>query len=167
MSAYPTIFASSISFDHGLSEISEYQALGIGTVRFKHTEFINRQRFTFRYENIPQSVVSQIRNHYDVSGGIVGEFTVPIAVLAGAGITNSSSVFRYAEIPQEEQFGVFFNINVTLETVSGIEMRFSLDSGTASLPAETAFNELVFQGTAPFTLNGSTSALATLILKGE
>lgn len=42
-----------------------------------------------------------------------------------------------------------------------------LDGVPAVLPAEEAYNKYLFAGTAPFILEGSTTALATLVLNAN
>lgn len=125
---------------------------------------MNAQRFTLQYKGIQLSDVDLIRTHYDVNHGTAGVFSVPLAVLGSVNIVDSNSSFRYLETPREEHFGVYFNVTVQLIAVSGLEMLFHLDAGPAALPAEEAVSKFVFVGTAPFILNGSTGALATLTL---
>ena len=167
MADFPTVYPDSITFNHGQPQISEYTAFGIGPILFRNTNFVNGQTLTLTYSNIQQSSVDLIRDHYYAVQGIAGEFAVPVAILGGIGITDSSSVYRYAETPQEEHFGVYFNVSVTLQAVEGIEMKFTMNAGPAALPSEESVSRFVFDGTAPFILNGSTSALATLTLNAD
>lgn len=167
MTDYPTLHPDSITFDCGQPQISEYSAFGIGPIRFRNNNFVNGQNFTFEYRFIQQSSVDLIRNHYLQNQGTAGEFSVPIAILGGIGVTASSSLYRYVETPQEEHFGVYFNVSVTLQAVEGIEMKFTMNAGPATLPSEESVSTFVFDGTAPFILNGSTSALATLTLNAD
>ena len=44
---------------------------------------------------------------------------------------------------------------------------YLLNGGPAVLPEEQSFNRGVFSGTAPFILNGSTTALATVIANAD
>ena len=167
MSNFPTIYPNSVSFSHGEPQVSEYTAFGVGPIRFRHSNFVNAQRFTLEYQNIQQSDVNLIRAHYDANHGTAGEFAVPLAVLGSVNVVDSSSKFRYSETPAEEHFGVYYNMTVQLIAVSGLEFLFHLDGGPAALPAEEAVSEYPFDGTAPFILIGSTSASATLILKAN
>ena len=167
MSDFPTLYPDSISFNHGLPQVSEYTSFGVGPIRFKHNNLVNRQSFTLTFLNIQQTSVNLIRNHYSQSQGTAGEFSVPLAIFGGIGITGADSVYRYLETPTEEQFGVYFNVTVTLEAIEGLDLGFVLNGGPATLPAEESFSKLVFDGTAPFILNGSTSALATLICNAD
>ncbi len=167
MADFPTVYPNSITFNHGQPQVSEYTAFGIGPIRFRSTNFVNGQTLTLTYSNIQQSSVDLIRSHYYANQGTAGEFAVPIAILGGIGITDSSSLYRYVETPQEEHLGVYFNVSVTLQAVEGLEMKFRLNAGPATLPSEESVSTFVFDGTAPFILNGSTSALATLILNAD
>ncbi len=167
MTAFPTLHPSSISFNHGQPQVSEFRAFGIGPISFRNTNYVSGQVFTLEYQNIQQSSVDLIRNHYVQNQGTAGEFTVPVAIFGGVSIADSSSSFRYVETPSEEHFGVYFNVTVTLQALRGVELQFTLDGGSAALPAETAFSKFVFDGTSPFILNGSTSSLATLILNAN
>lgn len=167
MADFPAIYADSITFDYGVPQISNFEAFGVGPILFRHTDYINRQSVELTYLNLTQSEVNQIRAHYANNAGTAGSFSVPVALFGGLGATDSNSVYRYAETPREEHQGVFFNVTVTLETTSGIELLFHLNAGSAALPAEESFSKLVFNGTSPFTLNGSTADLATLQLNAK
>lgn len=166
MSDFPTLYPNSITFTHGVPQVSEYTSFGVGPIRFRNTDFVNGQTFTFTYESVQQTVVDQIRNHYNAVMGTAGTFSVPTALFGGVSITDSASEYRYVDTPQEEHFGVYFNLTLTIQAISGIQATFVLDAGDATLPAEQPFNKYVFNGTEPFTLNGSTPALATLLLNG-
>ncbi len=164
MADFPAVYPDSISFTHGLPRVSEYTAFGVGPIRFKNNDDVNLQTFTLEYQYLQQASVDLIRAHYIQNQGTAGEFAVPTAVLGSVGVTDSSSVYRYVETPQEQHFGFYFNVTVTLQAVQGVSLRLNLDGGSAALPAEEAFTKYVFAGTAPFILDGSNSATATLIL---
>lgn len=167
MTAFPTIYPTSISFDHGKPQVIEYRSFGVGPVRFRNTNTINSQAITFEFVGISQASVDLIRDHYVQNQGTAGRFGVPVAILGGVNIADANSVFRYVQTPKEEHYGIYFNVSVTLEALTGIELFFILDGGPATVPAEEAFLKLVFDGTAPFKLQGSTSALATLVLNAD
>lgn len=167
MASFPTLYPDSISFDHGQPQVSEYNAFGIGPIRFRNNNFINAQVFTLEYQYLQQTSVDLIRDHYIQSQGTASEFTVPVAVLGSVAVTDANSLYRYVETPQEEHFGVYFNVTVTLQAVQGVEMIFDLEAGGATLPSEESVSKFVFQGTAPFTLNGSIASEATLTLDGN
>lgn len=147
--------------------MSEYNAFGLGPVRFRHNNFLSRQVFTLEFQNLVQTDIDKIRLHYNNNQGTSGVFSVPSAIFGGVTITDSSSLFRYVETPQEEHFGVYNSISITLEAVEGKEMAFGLDAGGATLPSEQTVDEFVFEGTAPFILDGSIASEATLTLDGN
>lgn len=165
MTAFPSLYPNSISLTQGLPQTSEYTAFGVGPIRFRHNDNVNQQDFQLVYTAIDQASIELIRNHYKNNNGTVGTFSVPIAILGGLKITNSNSKYRYVETPTEQHIGLKrYNVTISIVAVEGMEIAFILDGGPATLPAETAFDEFVFSGTAPFILNGSHSSTATLIL---
>ena len=167
MSSFPTIYPDSISFNYGTPQVSEYTAFGLGPIRFRNNNFVNGQTFTLEYLHLQQASVDLIRNHYFRNSGSAGNFEVPIAILGSVGVTDLSSRYRYVETPQEEHFGVYFNITVTLQALEGIEMEFNLDGGSTTVPPEETVDKFVFSGTGPFILNGSPASQATLIVNGN
>jgi hypothetical protein len=164
MSTFPTLIPNSISFDQGRPNVSEYSVFGAGPIRFRHTQYINGQNLQLRYTGLSQTQIQSIRTHYQSVGGIHGEFSVPIAVWGGTNVASGASQYRYAETPQEEHTGINYNVTVSLRVLRGVLLSFILDGGPATLPAEEAVNEYVFSGTAPFILDGTTAASATLVL---
>tara|TARA_R100000005_G_C4968611_1_gene182423 strand:- start:373 stop:885 length:513 start_codon:yes stop_codon:yes gene_type:complete len=165
MSAFPALSPNQISLSHGLPQVSEYTAFGIGPVRFKHNGFVNAQTFEITYRGLDQTTIQQIRDHYNHNDGTAGSFEVPSSVFNGLNVTNSSSKYRYAQTPTEVHAGLKrYDITVSLIAIEGQLIKFILDGGSATLAAESAFDEFVFSGTAPFILNGTTAASATLVL---
>lgn len=168
MSTFPTLAPNSISVSHGEPQISEYQGFGIGPIRFRHNNFINKQGFTFTYRGLEQASVELLRTHYRTNNGTADRFSVPIALFGGLNVVTSNSVFRYTETPTEEHIGVkLYNVSVSIEAVEGIELLYVLDGGPATLPSEETANAFAFVGTAPFILDGTDSSQATLILNGD
>lgn len=167
MTTFPTLYPNSISFDHGLPQVSEYMSFGIGPVRFRHKDLVNGQTFTFTYTGLSLDDVKLIRTHYRDNYGTAGEFLIPNGLFGGVGVTDEVSTYRYVDTPKEEHFGIYYNITVTIAAVRGISTDFILDAGSAELPAEEAFDKIVFSGTAPFTLNGSNASLAKLVCNGS
>jgi hypothetical protein len=168
MADFPTLIPNSISFNHGVPQISEYNAFGVGPVRFNHTDFVNGQEYQITYRALEQEAVQLIRDHYQVSGGTAGHFGVPTAVLPDINTRDSSTQYRYAETPSEEHIGLQkYSVTISLIAVEGVLVKFILEGGPASVPAEEAADVFVFSGTAPFILNGSSSTLATLRLNGS
>ncbi len=165
MTTFPSLYPNSISLTQGLPQISEYTAFGVGPIRFKHTDNVNYQDFQLVYTAIDQASIQLIRDHYNNNNGTAGTFDVPTAILGGLNATNSSSKYRYVETPTEQHIGLKrYNVTISIVAVEGVQIFFILDGGPATVPAEAAFNEFVFSGTAPFILNGSNSSTATLIL---
>lgn len=167
MSSFPTLYPDSITFDHGLPQVSEFTAFGVGPIRFRNSNFVNGQAITLRYANIQQTSVDLIRDHYLQSQGSAGSFAVPSSILGGLNISDANSRFRYVDTPAEEHFGVYFNLSVRIQAVEGVDTLSILNGGPAALPAEESFSSIAFEGTAPFILNGSSSALATLTLNAD
>ena len=162
--AFPTLVPNSITYDQGRANVSEYSVFGAGPIRFRHSNYINGQNLQLTYRGLSQTQVQQIRDHYNDVGGTHGSFTAPLAIWGGVSVAQSDSEYRYAETPTEEHTGLHYNVTVSLRLLRGTFISFILDGGPAILPAETAFSEFVFSSTAPFILNGTDSATATLIL---
>lgn len=162
--AFPSLVPNEISFTQGRANLSEYQAFGVGPVRFRHSSFVNDQQLVLTYRGLNQTSINLIRAHYNSVGGTHGSFTAPTAIWGGVGLAQTDSTYRYAETPTEEHTGLHYNVTITLRLLRGVESSFILDGGPATLPAESAFSQFVFVGTAPFILNGTTEAAATLIL---
>lgn len=168
MTTFPSLIPNEISLDHGLPQISEYQAFGIGPIRFRHNNYVNGQEFQLVYRALDQDSIELIRTHYQDNGGTSGQFTVPTSVLALVNTTDSSSKYRYTETPTEEHIGLQrYNITISLKAIEGLLLEFALDGGSTTVPAEETVDEFVFVGTGPFILNGSPANQATLIVDGN
>ena len=167
MSVFPTIYPNSISYTFGEPQVSEYNVSGVGPVRFRHGKNIDSQIFTFNFQGLQQNDVDLIRDHYANSSGTGGTFQVPSAIFGGVSVFATTAQFRYVETPEEEHFGVYYNITVVLRAMTGLDPTFILDAGDATLPAEAPFTSFVFNGTSPFILKGTDSATATLLLNGD
>tara|TARA_Y100000004_G_scaffold181167_1_gene226549 strand:+ start:33 stop:548 length:516 start_codon:yes stop_codon:yes gene_type:complete len=165
---FPSLTPNAISLDHGRPQVSEYQAFGIGPIRFRHDNFISQQNVAFTYTGLDQTSLESLRDHYQENYGTTARFTVPISLFGGLNIFTNASEFRYADTFQEEHIGAkLYNVTVTLLAVKGLDASFTLDGGPAALPSEFPFNFAVFDGTAPFILNGSSSSLATVICNAD
>ena len=164
MSDFPTLVPNSITYDHGRANVSEYSIFGAGPVRFRHSNYINGQNVQLVYRALSQTQVQLIRDHYQNVGGTHGSFNAPLAIWGGASAAAVDSKYRYAETPTEEHTGLHYNVTVSLRLLEGVFISFILDGGPATLPAESAFSKYVFDGTAPFILNGTDTATATLKL---
>lgn len=168
MTTFPTLSPNSISLNYGKSQVSEYEGFGIGPIRFKHNNFVNKQSFTFTYRGLEQASVELLRSHYEQNSGIAARFAVPIVLFGGLNVVDGDSIFRYTETFTEQHVGAqLYDVSVAIQAIEGVDLSYILDGGPAALPAETAFNDVVFSGTAPFILNGSTSSQATLAFNAD
>lgn len=168
MTTFPSLVPNAISLNHGVPQVSEYQAFGIGPIRFRHNNYVNGQEFQLVYQALDQDSIELIRSHYQDNGGTSGQFDVPISVLALVNTTDSSSKYRYTQTPTEEHIGLQrYNITISIRAIEGILLEFALDAGGTTVPAEEDVDEFVFSGTGPFILNGSPASQATLIVDGN
>ena len=168
MSLFPSLAPNSISLDFGVPQVSEYSAFGVGPVRFRHTDYVNSQAFSLKYEGLDQTSIELLRNHYLNNNGTAGEFSVPSGVFGGIEVTDAASIYRYTTTPTEEHIGFQrYNVTISIRAIEGVLLEFILNGGPATLPAEEPFDKYVFSGTAPFILNGSSASLATLLIKGQ
>ena len=168
MTIFPSLIPNSVSLNHGLPQVSEYKAFGIGPVRFRHNNYVNGQEFKLVYRALDQDSIKLIRDHYLDNAGTAGQFSVPTSVFGGLNVTDAGSQYRYTETPSEEHIGLKrYNVTVSIKAIEGLLLEFILDGGPATLPSEEAFDLYVFTGTAPFILSGTTASQATLILNAS
>ena len=168
MTAFPSLVPNAISLNHGSAQVSEYEAFGIGPIRFRHNNYVNGQEFQLVYQALDQESIELIRSHYQDNGGTSGQFTVPTSVLALVNTTDSASKYRYTETPVEEHIGLKrYNITISLKAIEGLLLEFALDAGGTTVPPEETVDKFVFSGTGPFILNGSPASQATLIVDGN
>jgi hypothetical protein len=154
MSTFPALVPNSIDFNFGVPQVSEYSTFGIGPVRFRHTDYINGQTFSIKYQGLDQASIELLRTHYSDNSGTAGEFSVPLGVFVGIAAIDESSIYRYTTTPTEEHIGFQrYNVTVSIRAIEGVLLKFILDGGSATLPAEEAFDKYVFSGTAPFILD--------------
>lgn len=165
MPVYPTLVPDRISYDLGRQNVSEQQTLA-GPVRFRHTMQTSGYDLELAYENLTQSEVNIIRQHYFESDGAHRLFTVPNAIWGDASIVSVDSLYRYNEAPTEEHRGVYFTVRVNLRIIAGVNLLYILNSGGASQPPVEPFFSFAFDGNAPFILDGS-SVAPTLLLDGR
>lgn len=169
-STFPTLVPNSISLNHGLPRVDEYEGFGVGPIRFKRNNMVNKQSFTFSYRGLSQTSIELLRNHYEDNYGIAAQFTVPASLFGGLTIVFDDSLFRYTETFTEEHIGQqLYNVSVEIQAVEGLELFFILDGGPVTVPAETSVSRIVFVGTAPFILNanGANASQATLVLNAD
>tara|TARA_R110002012_G_C11638053_1_gene610398 strand:+ start:1129 stop:1656 length:528 start_codon:yes stop_codon:yes gene_type:complete len=154
MSTFPSLIPNSINFDFGAPQISEYSSFGVGPIRFRHTNFINGQTFSLKYQGLDQASIELLRTHYSHNSGTAGEFSVPISVVGGVNAVNSTSIYRYTTTPTEEHIGFQrYNVTVSIRAIEGVLIQFVLVGEPAQLGGLVAFDNYVFSGTAPFILD--------------
>ena len=173
MTTFPDLPPDRIGYDFGALNLSEETTIGGGPIRFRHSLSLGGHTLALTYSRRTQTEMQQIRDHYNDADGTHRQFEVPTTIWGTAAVVNTDSLYRYAEPPQEEHLGVFFNFTVRLRVVDGISLLFDLQGGgaTQSTITPTAFTSFAFAGNAPFILNGGAadpdSPAATLILQGK
>jgi len=168
MSLFPAIIPNSIDYDFGVAQVSEYEAFGLGPVRFRHTNSVAGQKFSLKYQGLNQESITLIRNHYETNQGTAGQFLVPVDAFGGIDLLDSAAIYRYEQTPTEQHTGAgLYDITISLRALKGVVLEFILNGGPATLPAEQVVDQYVFSGTAPFILNGSDASTATLILNSD
>jgi len=173
MADYPELIPDRIGYDFGALNLSEETTTGGGPIRFRHSLSLGGHTLALTYRNRTLTEMQSLRDHYDEADGTHRQFEVPTAIWGTAAVVNTDSLYRYAEPPQEEHLGVFFNFTVRLRVVDGISLLFDLQGGDAnqSEVTPTAFTSFAFAGNAPFILNGGAAdpddPAATLILQGK
>jgi len=170
MADFPALYADAIGYDIGGLNITDEPTIGAGPVRFRHSLRTTGGIVRLTYENLTQTQMQEIRDHWIGSDGTHRYFAVPAAIWGGALVGQVDSVFRYEEPPEEEHLGVFFNVTVTLRMLFGVNLLYILASGTAATRTVAAFQSFAFTGNAPFILDGGdadrTDPAATLLLQG-
>lgn len=168
MSTFPTLIPNSIDFDFGTPQISEYSAFGIGPIRFRHTDYINGQTFSLKYQALDQTSIELLRTHYSDNSGTAGEFSVPTSVVGSVNAVNSASIYRYTTTPTEEHIGFQrYNVTISIRAIEGVLIQFILVGEPAQLGSLAAFDSYAFSGTAPFILDADDAdpaVAASLIL---
>ena len=118
MTAFPSLVPNAISLNHGVPQVSEYEAFGIGPIRFRHNNYVNGQEFQLVYQALDQDSIELVRSHYQDNGGTSGQFTVPTSVLALINTTAACSKYRYTETPTEEHIGLqLYKITISLKDI--------------------------------------------------
>ena len=144
---------NSISYDIGRLNVSESSTLSSGPIRFKRSNTLANHSITLRYSDLTQTEISAFRQHYLDAAGTHSKFKIPQTVFGGAGITSTTSFYRYASTPNENQRGVYHDIEISLIVLSGVDLVFNLSSGGgADTESSTTSGFAIFAGTSPFYL---------------
>lgn len=157
MADFPTISPDSIAFELGGMNVSEAAAKTVGGVYFRHSLKTDNVTCTVSFQNILSSTVEEIRNHYFARGGSSLPFSVNHSSFWGAiNVVPTDSIYRYNSPPEEEHFGVYNNVTVSLLVAlgaGGLANSFVLVGEPAQLGSLAAFSSYAFSGTAPFILD--------------
>ena len=149
---FPTLQPDSISFNLGGLNVSDQETLNGGTVRFRHSNKVSNHRITLEYENLTEAQLVQIRDHYKSVSGPHYHFNVDPMIWGDSDVVPTTSLYRYAGIPEEEHFGVFNRVSVSLVVLIGLDVNYGLVGEPADLGSEEFFESFAFSGTAPFIL---------------
>ena len=137
---------------------------------FRHSLKTDNIICTAKFTNILSSKVKEIRDHYDAQGGASLPFAVDIPSFWGSlAVVPNDSTYRYREPPDEEHFGVYNDITVSLLVTAGASGEigvFNLVGEPAQLGALASFTSYAFTGTAPFVLDADVAspAVATSLI---
>ena len=154
MNDYPdSRYPNSISYDIGRLNVSESSTLTSGPIRFRHSNKLNSHQITFRYSDLTQTEVSLLRQHYLEAAGTHNKFKIPQTIFGGAGITSSTSFYRYASTPNENQRGVYHDIEISVVALIGNDLTYLLFcNGATDQATSTTSGFSLFSGTSPFYL---------------
>ena len=154
MNDYPdSRYPNSISYNVGGLNVSQSQTLSSGPIRFRRSNVLTGHTITFRYLDLTQTEVSELRQHYLDAAGTHSKFKIPTTVFGGANITQSTSFYRYASTPNENQKGVFHDIEIEVVVLTGVNLTYDLTSGGGADDTPTTVDDSFFaNGTAPFYL---------------
>ena len=163
MADFPSLKPTEISYDLGGLNVSDESTITAGAVSFRHSLKINNNILSLQFTNLTQSEVTLIRNHYIGQGGKHFYFKVPSDVwgASSGSIVPLNSFYRYNSTPEEQQLGIYHNINVELAILTANDMKFILIGGGHELLAEESFTSFVFNGVSPFILNAGASSIST------
>ena len=171
MADFPTISPNSIVFELGGMNVSEAAAKTVGGVYFRHSLKTDNVTCTVSFQNILSSTVEEIRNHYFARGGSSLPVSVNLSSFWGAlAVVPTDSIYRYNSPPEEEHFGVYNNVTVSLLIslgAAGLAGSYIIVGEPAQLNSLAAFSSYAFSGTAPFILDADDAdpaVAASLIL---
>ena len=173
MNDYPdSRYPNSISYNAGGLNVSQSQTLSSGPIRFRRSNVLTGHTITFRYSDLTQTEVSLFRQHYLDAAGTHSKFKIPTTVFGGANVTQSTSFYRYASTPNENQKGVFHDIEIEVVVLSGVDLTYKLTGGGGADDTPTTVDDSFFaNGTSPFYLfckdsAGHSSSDLQYLLKG-
>tara|TARA_R100000664_G_C2705208_1_gene104092 strand:+ start:48 stop:590 length:543 start_codon:yes stop_codon:yes gene_type:complete len=156
MNDYPdSRYPNSISYNVGGLNVSESSTLSSGPVRFRRSNSLSGHSITLRYSDLTQTEVSEFRQHYLDAAGTHSKFKIPTTVFGGANVTQSTSFYRYASTPDENQKGVFHDIEIEVLVLTGVDLTYVLTAENASTVAteSTVTDSFFLNGTGPFILD--------------
>lgn len=170
MATFPALIPNSISFDMGSLNVSEAQTQSLVPKRFRHSLRTTNYTLNLNYVGLSQAQIDSLREHFYTQNGTHNYFNVPSSLWGGLSVVSTGALYRYAAPPQEEHLGLYYNATVQLTIILGVDLLYILNGGGAATPATTAFSSFVFDGYAPFILEGGDAdrinPSATLLLYG-
>ena len=145
---------NSISYNIGGLNVSESGTLSSGPIRFRRSNVLTNHQITFTYTDLTEYEVGLFRTHYLEADGQHGQFKIPPSVFGGTTITEENSYYRYVDTPEENQRGVFHDIEIQVLTLTGVDLTYNFSGGSAANEiAGTNINNSFFaNGTEPFYL---------------
>lgn len=149
---FPAIIPTSASYDFGMMNITEEQTVS-GPVRFRHSTDTVNYSLTLDYNALQQPEVTELRNHYLAAKGTHLRFRAPTEIWGLPQIANENSTYRYAGPPEEQQFGIYTRVTVSLIALIGFNLAYILDGNAAIQPELTSFTSPAFTGNAPFVVS--------------
>ena len=161
MAQFPTIEPSEISFDLGGMNVSSQDTASTGPVLFRHSLSASNYEITANFDNLTDSQVKEIRDHYLGQGGSALSFLAPSTLWGGLDVVPVSATYRYLSAPSENHGGIYNSISVSLSIIAGDNYLFLLIGEPAALGSEEAFSSYAFNGTAPFILDSDDASPAT------
>jgi len=142
MNAFPEVLPDNFAYDLGGLNVSAEDTQNGAPVLFRHSLRQSNYRLTLTYNNLIESDVTLIRQHY----------------IEAAGSHRS----------EEQQRGIYTDMTVELVALIGNFLLYDLIGEPATLGAEESFTSYAMTGTAPFILDGDAADPAedaTLIIK--
>ena len=119
---FPALTPVSRRYSAGTYPMTIESGFGGGGIRFIHSTVKSGVELELGYENLTQSEVKLIRDHYRFREGGYQSFLLPNAVWAGhstaTNIAATGTRWKYASVPEETQkSGGYVDISVSLISV--------------------------------------------------